>query len=223
MQINCVITILDRHRAGRFARLCKGLGLTTTLTLLGRGTAMSEHLQLYGLEASEKAVIALPAGPAETKALFREARRQLYIDIPGNGIMLAVPIKSVTGGRTLAYLSGGKTPEGEAPEMVFDRELLVIIVNEGYTDAVMDSARAAGARGGTVLHAKGTGQKGAQKFLGVSISGEREVVLIVAGARDKGAIMQAVAKDCGIGTAAGAVVFSLPVSAAAGIREVPVE
>lgn len=90
------------------------------------------------------------------------------------------------------------------------------IANEGYTDMVMDAARDAGARGGTVLHGKGTGKKDEEKFLKVSIASEKEVILIVAHAREKAEIMKAIINKAGIGTEAGAVVLSLPVTAVAG-------
>lgn len=69
--------------------------------------------------------------------------------------MLAVPLKSVAGARTLAYLTDNREMGGK-PSMEFAHELIVVILNEGYSDFVMDAARSAGAGGGTVLHAKGT-------------------------------------------------------------------
>ena len=40
-------------------------------------------------------------------------------------------------------------------------ELLLVVANQGYTGSIMDAARTAGAGGGTVIHAKGTGMEGA--------------------------------------------------------------
>ena len=158
------------------------------------------------------------AGADMTKQLIRAAKRKLFIDVPGNGIMLAIPIKSVGGGKTLAFLSGGAAPDGAAPEMKFDYELIMAVINEGHTDPVMDAARSAGAAGGTVLHAKGTGGALSQKFLGVSLADEKEVVLIVSKAGEKAAIMKAIADSCGVGTPSGAISFSLPISSVAGLR-----
>lgn len=62
--------------------------------MLGNGTATSEHLSLYGLEATEKALVASVACGDMTRQLIKSAKRRLFIDIPGNGIMLAVPIKA---------------------------------------------------------------------------------------------------------------------------------
>ena len=62
--------------------------------------------------------------------------------------------------------------------MNFDYELIVVILNEGHSDMVMDAARSAGAGGGTVLHAKGTGAIGTEKFFGVTLANEKDVIYI---------------------------------------------
>ena len=218
MTLDLVAAIVDRDKAKYMADVFESHKLPLVLAMLGRGTASSEVLDLYGLEAKEKALLMTVAGADMTKQLIRAAKRKLFIDVPGNGIMLAIPIKSVGGGKTLAFLSGGAAPDGAAPEMKFDHELIMAVINEGHTDPVMDAARSAGAAGGTVLHAKGTGGALSQKFLGVSLADEKEVVLIVSNAGEKAAIMKAIADSCGVGTPSGAISFSLPISSVAGLR-----
>ena len=218
MILDLVAAIVDRDKAKYMADVFESHKLPLVLAMLGRGTASSEVLDLYGLEAKEKALLMTVAGADMTKQLIRAAKRKLFIDVPGNGIMLAIPIKSVGGGKTLAFLSGGAAPDGAAPEMMFDYELIMAVINEGHTDPVMDAARSAGAAGGTVLHAKGTGGALSQKFLGVSLADEKEVVLIVSKAGEKAAIMKAIADSCGVGTPSGAISFSLPISSVAGLR-----
>ena len=200
------------------AELFENHKLPMVLAVLGRGTATSEVLDLYGLEAKEKALLITVAGADMTKQLIRAAKHKLFIDVPGNGIMMAIPLKSVGGGKTLAFLSGGAAPDKAVPEMKFDHELIMAVINEGHTDPVMDAARSAGAAGGTVLHAKGTGGKLSEKFLGVSLADEKEVVLIVSKAGEKTAIMRAISDQCGVDTPSGAITFSLPISSVAGLR-----
>ena len=218
MILDLVAAIVDRDKAKYMADVFESHKLPLVLAMLGRGTASSEVLDLYGLEAKEKALLMTVAGADMTKQLIRAAKRKLFIDVPGNGIMLAIPIKSVGGGKTLAFLSGGAAPDKAVPEMKFDHELIMAVINEGHTDPVMDAARSAGAAGGTVLHAKGTGGKLSEKFLGVSLADEKEVVLIVSKAGEKTAIMRAISDQCGVDTPSGAITFSLPISSVAGLR-----
>ena len=209
MELYCIISITDRSKAQIMQDLYASCGLHMIFTHLGVGTARSEHLSLYGLEATDKAVVTGVASASEER---------LFIDIPGNGVMLSIPLKSVAGGRTLAYLSD-KKDTGGIPDMTFAHELIVAILNEGQSDFVMDAARSAGAGGGTVLHAKGTGSGRAEKFFGVTLADEKDVVYIVAYADQKADIMRAIQEQAGPGTKAGAICFSLPISAVAGLRE----
>jgi len=214
-RVNFVISIVNPGMSERMNAICDALSLPLGIELRGKGTATKNMLDLLGLTAREYHIIMTVADRAHTRSLIDEARRQLYIDAPGHGIIVAIPVKSVGGGKTLAYLNGGRAADG-TPELNYNYEIVLAIANEGYTDAVMDAARAAGARGGTVLHGKGTGSKDAEKFLNVSIASEKEVVMIVAKATEKAAIMKSIVTEAGPGTEAGAVVMSLPVSEVAG-------
>lgn len=218
MELYYVIAITDRDRSEAMSSIYQSAGVSMVLTKLGRGTARDEHLLIYGLDPKEKAILSAAASAEQTRQLFRQAKRRMFLDIPGNGIMMSIPLKSVAGGKTLEYLTDGKQTGG-APNMEFSHELIIAILNEGHSDAVMDAARGAGAGGGTVLHAKGTGAQRAQKFLGVNLATEKDVVYIVAHSDEKAAIMKAISQHAGPGTPAGAICFSLPISSVAGLRE----
>ena len=99
-----------------------------------------------------------------------------------------------------------------------EMELIVVICEKGHTDDVMDAARSAGAGGGTVIHAKGTGSKYTDKFFGVSIADEKEMIYIVSPSEKKKDIMTAIMEQAGPTTKSHAITFSLPVSDTAGLR-----
>lgn len=91
-------------------------------------------------------------------------------------------------------------------------ELIICIVNNGFTDLVMDAARKEGARGGTIFHGRGTGNPEMEKFFGISISPEKEIVIILVEAEIKEAVLKAVNKAAGLETSGKGIAFSLPVS-----------
>lgn len=213
--MNFVISVVNPNMAPKMNAIMQTLELPLSIELIGRGTARKDVLDLLGLSTHEYHIILTVADRDRTARLIEEARKNLYIDAPGQGIIVATPIKSVGGGKTLANLNGGRPTEG-APEINYNYEIVLAIANEGYTDTVMDAAREAGARGGTVLHGKGTGSTDAAKFFGVSIASEKEVIMIVAKSSEKAAIMKSIIDKAGTQTDAGAVVMSLPVSAVAG-------
>ena len=217
MELYCVIAITDHERGEAMNTLYRAAGLRGILSIPGRGTATSEHLAIYGLDATEKYVISGVGNGDEAEGLIKSAKRKLFIDIPGNGVMLTVPLKSVAGGKTLAYLTD-EQKLGGAPRMDFEPELIIVILNEGYSDFVMDAARAAGAGGGTVLHAKGTGGTRGERFFSVSLADEKDMIYIIAHKDEKAAIMCSINEQAGPGSRAGAICFSLPISSVAGLR-----
>ena len=100
-------------------------------------------------------------------------------------------------------------------------ELIVTIIDHGYSDEVMKHAKAVGATGGTVLHARGTGDSEIAQLFGITIQPEKEFVLILAPVKDKEPIMQAIAKGAGLATNAKGIVFSMPVDDVVGVFEKP--
>ena len=219
MDLYYVMTIVDRSKGEQMIKLHNELNLTAVYETLGYGTATSEHLLLYDLQRTDKAIITTIATAPTLKQLIRNAKIKTFIDIPGNGVMMAIPLKTIGGGKNLAYFTLNQELGGKAPAMNFENELIIVVLNEGYSDSVMDAARAAGATGGTVLHAKGTGREHAEKFYGVSLAEEKDMIYILAPTDKKTEIMKAITTQCGRETPMGAVCFSLPVSEVAGLRK----
>ena len=103
--------------------------------------------------------------------------------------------------------------------METNHELIICIVNHGFTDWVRAAAREAGARGGTVFNARGTGNKDMEKLFGVVITPEKEVVLILVESSIRDAVMLSVNKGAGMNTKGQGIAFSIPVKDVVGIGE----
>lgn len=219
MELNFVVTILDRVRKQEMTALYKSVGAKLTLSMLGRGTATSNHLLTNGLTATEKAVIATAADAEATRQLLRTAKKKMFLDIPGNGIMVSIPIKSVGGGKSLAQLTDRTPAGGVKPKNEYPHELILVVVNEGHSEKVMNIAREAGAGGGTIVPAMGTGKQRPEKFMGISLADEKDMIFIVETVKKKADIMRAIMEQAGPDTPSGAICFSLPISEVVGLRQ----
>lgn len=219
-EVFMMVTITDRKRAPEFLEFYKEKKAEVSIVTLGKGTANDEVLDYLGLEVAEKTVILSIVTDSVWKMLKRGLQRELQIDVPGVGIAFIVPVSSIGGKRELMFLTENQDFEKGEETILKEttHELLVVIANQGYNEMVMDAARKAGAAGGTVLHAKGVGMKRAEKFLGVSLVSEKELVLIVTKTEQKNEIMRAIMKEAGMETKAKSLVFSLPVTSTAGLR-----
>ncbi|MBR1872788.1 MAG: hypothetical protein IJ795_06235 [Bacteroidales bacterium] len=91
-------------------------------------------------------------------------------------------------------------------------ELVVSIVNAGYSENVMAAARAAGARGGSIIRGRGSANPEAEEFFNIAVQPDKEVVLIVVPVAIKDEVIKTVYKNAGLATEGRGIVFSLPVS-----------
>ncbi len=212
--------IITRDRTRAFAEFYERNGVSVNFITLGNGTAGYEILDYFGLEKTEKAVIFSVVTRETWKRIKSGLQREMRIDIPGTGIAFIIPLSSIGGRRQLNFLTGSEEFEKGEESVLKDTkyELLVVIANQGYTEKIMDAARKMQAGGGTVIHAKGTGMETAEKFLGVTLASEKEIIFIVVKKELKNDIMKVIMDEAGLSSKAKSVVFSLPVTGTAGMR-----
>lgn len=96
-------------------------------------------------------------------------------------------------------------------------EAILCIINKGYSDLVMEAAKGAGARGGTVLSGRGTGNSDAQQFFGVTVTPEKEIVLIIVPTEIRDGVLDAINKGAGMDTKGMGIAFSLPLTDVVGL------
>lgn len=98
-------------------------------------------------------------------------------------------------------------------------EMVFAIVNSGYTEDVMDAVKSCGATGGTILNARGTANHEIEKFFGISISSEKEVVIIIIPKKIKEPVLKAIYQKVGLGTLGQGIAFTVPVDDVVGINK----
>jgi nitrogen regulatory protein PII len=97
-------------------------------------------------------------------------------------------------------------------------ELVIALVNTGFSEVVMSSAREVGARGGTVVHARGTATKEISKKYGIVITPDKEMVMILTSNKITDQVVEAIYKNAGLTTDGQGIVFTLPVDNVAGLK-----
>lgn len=96
-------------------------------------------------------------------------------------------------------------------------ELILCVVNAGFSETVMDAAREEGARGGTVLHARGTASKEAEQYFHITIQPDKELVMILVDIAIKDAVLHAIYRSAGLKAEGQGIAFTLPVSNVVGL------
>ena len=213
-----LITIAHRNQTEEYLEFFRDHGVERVLRKLCQGTASQKILSYLGIDAGERVMFEAMIREEDVQALVKDLYLQMNIGAAGSGVALFIPIDGIGGKSSLDYFVGDKPINKENEQMSESKNVLIItVVDKGNTDLVMDSAREAGASGGTVAKAKGTGADIA-KFFGVSITEEKEMVYIVATRQERDGIMHAIMEKAGSKTNAHGVVFSLPVDKVVGIK-----
>jgi len=207
----------------------------------GMGTANSEILDLLGIGARDKAVIICLEQQVLVQVLMKEVRKKLRRSSPGAGITFTVPLSAINDpvllifkqsihkntkiAVELAAAMGQKAAENSGQESkgksmesnVITHDLIVAVVNHGFSDALMNTARGAGASGGTVMNARGQGHEGAVKFFGIPVQDEKELIFILTSRENKVPLMKAICEAHGLNTGAQGIIFALPVDNVMGL------
>lgn len=219
-----LLTIVRRVDAQEYEEFYRRHGISVTYSANCNGTAHEKTLALWGIEKNEKSMLISFVSEGSLGAILGGLALEMKIDLPDRGIAVAIALSGIGGAKALDYFTAGQQTDRETADaqkedklMQATQELIVAIYEKGYTDLVMDAAREAGAAGGTTIKAKGTGA-GAEKFFGLSLAEEKEIVLIVSGVEKKKDIMKAIMQKAGMDSKAHALVFSLPVTDTAGFR-----
>ncbi len=101
--------------------------------------------------------------------------------------------------------------------MKFEHEVIFCVVNAGFSDLVMDAAKKLGARGGTVIHARGTANIEAEKLYGITVQPEKEIVMILVPREIKDDILHALYNEAGLNSEGQGIAFALPVNDVVGL------
>ena len=165
---NLMIAILNRGHADKFFAIARKEGASGGTIIPAKGTATNSILAALGLGDTSKEIVLI-----------------LLDEELAHNIMNAVHKEDKIQG-VVALL-------GEEENNMDNKwKMITVIVNTGYADDIMDAARKAGATGGTVTHARGTGTAEDAHFLGVTIVPEKEMIMNLAESEKTQAIVDAI-------------------------------
>lgn len=187
-----------------------------------QGTATSEVMDMLGLDGVDKNVLMSMMSKEWADEMRKKLRKKLHLGMPNTGIAFTL-VMSGGSGHIVQIMEGMEPEERKSAERnetdMTENEysMIMAIVNQGFSEDVMNAARPKGASGGTVFHSRRVGNEEAMKFWKISVQEEREVVIILAGKEDKLAIMQEIGKKCGMQSKAQGIVMSLPVDSVVGL------
>ena len=209
-----LLSIVERGTAAKLMRQYEAFKVTQHFQAFGHGTAASHLLDTLGFGTSERDIL-LSIAPKDTiRQLMYFLKDQGRADLGAKGIACSLDLTALSA----IYALGISRLEEMNPEKG-DRlmeqgnqhTLILVAVNYGYTDAVMDTARACGAKGGTVIRARWAGSQTVEKFAGITLQDEKEILAIVASRKEQAHIMEEINRLHSLRSSPQAVVIGLPI------------
>ncbi len=219
-----MIAITDTATEKKFSALLDQFHFPLRYRLRGQGTAKAEWLDICGLSGTSRVVTVCLVPQFKVHALFKEIEEKMRIRERGAGIVATIPATGLQG-RVMRMLEEEYRNEfqeqskGEEQSMKEGAAYSMVLaaVNQGYSEVVMETARGAGARGGTVLRCNRRDTEESLKFMGAALQEEQEIVVIFASKENKKAIMEAINKEWGLKSPAHGVILSLPIDEISGL------
>lgn len=214
--IGLITVIVDEGLGSRVLRIAREAGVPYGTVLLGRGTARRGWLDALGLGDTRREVIMLAAGMEEAKQLLEELYGTCRFKKPGGGIAYLKRLSTPEGAKPAEYMK----EEGSGCGMGSQHKLIMTIVDKGLGEDVMDAAAAAGAKGGTIVNARGTGLNAVGVlFNTMEIEPEKEMVIILVKAEIAPEVAESIRTRMDIDSPGKGIILMQDVEGAYGIVE----
>lgn len=219
-----LIGIIGKEDEIRFTAAVNKCCTAASFSGVGHGTARTSYMSYFGFNEIEKRVVfSIIPEPLE-RNILTTIGQDLKLYLVGKGIAFTCPMSGISSiveeavlssaDRTDTQSSKNSTTKKEKETM---HELVIAVVNQKYTDAAIDAARAAGATGATLFHTKSINNAKIEERMGTPLPEQTDSIFFLTTEEFKVKIMEAVRDVAGLKTEGGAILFSLPVDQIVGI------
>ena len=217
-RIMMIFSIITRGKAKKYMDNLAKSGMGFHLQATAVGTAPSEMMDIFGLGTNDKDIVVTLAPENMINSYVIDMNKGLGGSYEYGGLMICVRLSAISRlGSELVTRASKETDTTGGKKKVKSgqkHQLVLVSVNQGYTDAVMETARGAGAMGGTVLRARLADSAMMEQLGEHEVQQEREIITIFAPAGTASKIMEEINRLHGVMSEANGTVMALPVDKA---------
>lgn len=207
-----LIAVLEHGLATQFCRSAAKIRDTGHTIILGHGTANSKWLHWLGIDEVKKEIAMMLVPKEDEEAFFTMALEDYRLDQKNTGILVSIDILRFFGMADIQM----RTTEIIKEENVAYKAIFTI-VDKGMADEIMEVAEQSGARGGTVIHARGAGIHEQEILFNIQVEPEKDILMIIAETENAVQIVQSINKTFKIEEPGNGMLFVMDVSHAVGM------
>lgn len=217
-RIMMLFSIVGRGKGKKYMDMLTARGISFHMQMTARGTAPSEMMDIFGLGNTDKDVVISYATEQSGRSYVEELTKNVGASAGYGGLMMCFRLSAIN--RLTAEIINRSTPDsgekGGSKRMAntHKQQLILVTVNQGFTLQVMQTAKKAGAMGGTILRARLASADKLEQYGDIAVQEEKEVIAILAPAGVASKIMEEVNKEHGFHTEACGMITALPVDKA---------
>lgn len=208
------IAIVNHGQDIKVIKYAHEAGVLGATVVHGKGTSNHGLLCFLGLNETRRDIIFIIADKDTGDTAMDNISNGLHMNKTNHGIIFEMPLEKVIGAKKYENQS---MILSEVKQM--EHQAIFIIVDKGNAELVIDCACQAGARGGTIINARGAGIHETQKIFNIPIEPEKEIVVIVAQQKQVEAITSAVTNELNINDPGKGIIFVMDVTKAIGLYE----
>lgn len=209
-----IAVIVNFGKGSKVAKIAKKNGVTGATILLGKGTVNSHILKLLEIADVRKEIVMMISQKQYTKQVIEALDKKFHFEKPNHGIVFTLDVNGLYGHHE-DDLTNYKESRGSRKAM---KNVIFVVVDKGKAEEVTESAVSAGARGATIMKARGSGVHEQEKiFFNFPVEPEKETVMILADQEITDSIVQKVRQDLNIDEPGKGILFTIPVNDAYGL------
>ena len=209
-----ICVIVPSGQGTRVLKIARKLGTMGGTIMLGKGTARGRLLDFLGLTDERKEIVHIIAGRSTARRVLKALDMEFHFEKPNHGITFTTAVNAVSGSH---HCQDEDRVEKEEDDIVY--HAITTIVEKGNAELVIDAATKAGAKGGTIINARGSGVHETQKLFNMEIEPEKEMVLIIVEAEKSNEIVASILKGAKIDEHGRGILFIQEVQYALGITQ----
>ena len=206
-----IYAVVGYGLGSKFMHKARDYGLQGGTILPAKGTVQNAILNFFSLYDERKEMVLMGTDSRTAEEVMTKLARDFHFEKPNKGIAFSTPMRAIIGSRQTEKVLEDK----ERKDMMY--QLITTIVNRGKAEEVIDAAKSAGSKGGTIINARGSGVHETMKLFNIEIEPEKEVVLILSVKEAVENIVESIRQNLDIDKPGNGIIFIQEVSRAYGI------
>ncbi len=207
--------VLNKGIASAVLEAAKEAGVSGGTILSGRGTVKNSILEFLGLSEEKKEILIMIVKGEFEEELHEYLTDKFHLYEPNHGILFSFPLSKIMGTRNFDQ---DCSRDGNGGEKGMKYEVIFIVVDKGAGKEVVDVSTSAGARGATIMDARGSGIK-ENMFFSMKVEHEKEIVMIIIKKEHSQKVIDAIDKAMKLEEPGNGILFAVDVNKTSGLYE----